>query len=559
MADIQSSIFVSYLLFLFVPFILAYLCRRLHISSLFGYLLGGILLSSFFSNYINAPAVDQFATFGIMLLLFTTGMQMNYKRIMELRKFIVLGGVIQLCISIISLTFFFQFFGFNIFQSIFIAVAFSYSSTALIVKILQERGEEATFLGELVAGILLFQDLTFIPVIYVISLSSSSTKSDLLTIFKNISITTIFTVLLLWLLNFAGKKIIPSVFDHIAHVSRDLFSLFIILFILTVAYGSVMVGLPVYVSLFIAGLLLSQSVEQYHIFTQIKPLRDIFVIIFFVYIGLSVKLDTFIHLFPQIILLSIGIILIKFIAGLISFTYLRFNTRLAFYLSVFLFQLSEDAFILLSVGMKHSILSSDQYVLTISAVMVTLLLTPFFVENREKIYFSIRGFLHKYAPKFEQYLKHSLDAENYPLNEIQLKNHVVICGYGRIGSEIGKALHDANIPFIAIDYNFHVAQSLKKIGMPVVYGDPADKDILDFAQVDKARVLVVAVPDRYSQEAIILNARQLNPRIFIITRAHGELYHQRMKDLGAQLVVQPEIEASQAILNKVYVLMKSSH
>ncbi len=109
MADIQSSIFVSYLLFLFVPFILAYLCRRLHISSLFGYLLGGILLSSFFSNYINAPAVDQFATFGIMLLLFTTGMQMNYKRIMELRKFIVLGGVIQLCISIISLTFFSSF------------------------------------------------------------------------------------------------------------------------------------------------------------------------------------------------------------------------------------------------------------------------------------------------------------------------------------------------------------------------------------------------------------------------------------------------------------------
>jgi len=154
------------------------------------------------------------------------------------------------------------------------------------------------------------------------------------------------------------------------------------------------------------------------------------------------------------------------------------------------------------------------------------------------------------------YIKHTVDFDHHSLDSMDIANHVVICGYGRVGAEVGKALFLANIPFIAIDYNFHLVQKARKEGMHIIYGDPTDLDVLDYAQVENASILLSAVPDRISQEAILLNSRKLNPNILVISRVHKHDHQQRMKDLGAEVIVQPEVEASLSIIKTIFTMKK---
>ena len=223
---------------------------------------------------------------------------------------------------------------------------------------------------------------------------------------------------------------------------------------------------------------------------------------------------------------------------------------------MYLFQIDEDAFILMSAAFINGIIAKEKYLFIISSVLITLIVTPILIKNKTKIYNKIRGFTKKYLPFLENFITYRIDSNNSFLEELQIKDHVVICGYGRIGSYIGRSLMMANIPYLAIDYNLFTVEKAKKHGANIIYGDPSDLDILDYAQVEKATILIIAVPDRHSQEMIILNAKKLNSKLFIIGRVHKEVDQIRMKDLGVDLVVQPEFEASLSIIRKIYLWHK---
>ena len=137
-----------------------------------------------------------------------------------------------------------------------------------------------------------------------------------------------------------------------------------------------------------------------------------------------------------------------------------------------------------------------------------------------------------------------------------LNNQIIICGFGRVGSRIGHAMMLARIPFIAIDYNFHEVEHAKKEGIPIVYGDPADIDVLKHVQIERARAIVIAIPSRHDQEVLILNAIKLNSDVTIISRAHNRKDSQRLKDIGAHAIIIPEIEASLSVIRKLYTVKK---
>ena len=183
-------------------------------------------------------------------------------------------------------------------------------------------------------------------------------------------------------------------------------------------------------------------------------------------------------------------------------------------------------------------------------------MTPIIIKNKDVIYKSIRIFIKKYLPFLEKFIAYRLDSSQSPIDTLDIKNHVVICGYGRIGGYIGRSLMLANIPYVAIDYNLYEVEKAKKQGVNIIYGDPTDIDILDYAQVDEAMILILALPERTAQEAVVMNAKKLNRDIFIISRVHRQSDQMRMKDLGANMVVQPEFEASLAIIKKIYLWHK---
>jgi len=553
MKDIAPSIFLNFSLFLLVPFVAAYLLKKVRISPLIGYIIGGLILNNFFSNAISRELINNFAYFGIIFLLFTVGLETRFDKMISLRRFIVLGGLLQILFSIFFVGIIALIFNFSLLQSLLIGIALSSSSTSLVAKIIQDRGEENSFLGELALGILIFQDFAFIP--FVIIFNSLTYKvTSFGPILLKIIIDMIVATIVLCFAYYFGQKVLPIVFNKIARSSRELLNLFIILFIFLVGYVSSLVGLPILVSIFVAGIIIAQTMEHYHIFSQIRPLRDILAIIFFIYIGTNINLGMVFPQLPQILLFTLIVILIKGLIIITIFTIFRLQSKLSFYLAIFLFQIDEDAFILASLGYKNGMFSQDQYLFIITSVLISLIITPILINNKEKIYEFLRKFIKRLLPFIDSYISHRIDSDSTSIDVLNIKNHVIICGYGRIGAHIGRALLIADIPFLAIDYNFFTVNKAKKMGVNIIYGDPTDPNILDYAEVETAMALILAFPEHVSQESIIISAKSVNKNIIIISRAHQKTEKQRMRDLGADFVIQPETEASISIIKKLFLL-----
>jgi len=551
MGEISLSLVLNFFIYLSIPFALAIIAKKAKLSPLIGYIAGGLVIGNLFPAMVTSEAIVSFAYFGIVFLLFTLGLETNFNRIFILKKFIIIGGLLQLFLSMFLVFLFSLLFKFSLLESFLIGIALSSSSTTIVAKIIQDRGEESSFIGEITMGILIFQDIAFIP--YLIIFTSITSKDiSAWTIIKDTILGLIKATAIITALFYFGQKIIPKIFNKIARISRELFDLFIVVFIFFVVGLSIILKIPTLIGAMLAGVLLAQTIEHYHIFSEIRPLRNLLGVIFFVYIGSHIELRLVIPYLPSILLFTVGVIIIKALIILIIFLSLKFHSKTSFNLSMYLFQIDEDAFILMSSAYLTKVITLEKYLFVITSVLITFILTPIFINNKEKFYRSIREFIKKYILFLEKFIVYRIDSNQSPIDTLEIKNHVVICGYGRIGSYIGRSLMLANIPYVAIDYNLYQVEKAKKRGANIIYGDPADIDILDYAQVDVATIIILAVPERSVQEAIVLNAKKLNRDIYIISRVHRQADQIRMKDMGANLVIQPEFEASLSIIKRIY-------
>lgn len=555
MAEISSITLFNFFFFLLIPFFFGYLAKKLKINPVVGYLFGGLVLGNLFKEIVSQEIFYNFAYFGIILLLFTVGLEINFDQILSLKKFIIIGGIFQLLLSIFFIFFLSFLFKFSFIASFLIGIAFSSSSTALVAKIIQDRGEENTLVGEIALGVLMFQDLAFIPFLIIFNSIKANSLSFLI-IIKDIILAVISSSLIIFLLFYFGQKIVPLIFDKIARSSRELLNLFIILFIFFVTYLSTILHIPILIGVFVAGVLVSQTLEHYHIFSQIRPFRDLLAVIFFVFIGFNIKLGLIIPFLPKIFIFSFLVVLIKALIVLFIFLVLRFHSKNAFSLSLFLFQIDEDAFILMLTAFNNKIINSQEFIFINFSILLTLILTPILIKNKDLIYLYLRRLIKKFLPFLEDFIKSRIDRDISPIDILGISNHVVICGYGRVGGVVGQMLTEMNIPFVAIDYNFQTVEKARKNGINIIYGDPTDIEILDYAEVDNASILISALPEKFAQETVILNARKLNPKILIICRIHQKIDSRRLKNFGVDLIVQPEFEASLSILRKVFLAFK---
>ncbi|HLL60579.1 MAG TPA: cation:proton antiporter [Candidatus Nitrosocosmicus sp.] len=556
MSDVSASSLFNVFIFLLIPFIAAYTAKLLRFPPLVGYILGGLSLATLIGNSAM-EIINGVAFFGIVFLLFTIGLEVNFNQLLRLKKFILIGGTLQILftgIFVYILSFVFQF---SVLSSLLIALAFTSSSTILVAKIIQEKGEEGSFVGQLALGILMLQDLAFIPLLIIFE--SLHTKDlSISDIFFDIAFSIIKAGVIITIMFFVGKKLIPKLFNQIARESRELLNLFIILFIVGVTYLSILLHIPVLIGVFIAGILVGQTYEHHHIFSQIRPFRDMLAVVFFVFIGININIVAVLPFIPKIILFSLLVVVIKVCIIFFICIKMRLHTRTAFSISMLLFQVSENAFILMYSAVNNKIIPYTDYLFVVTSVLFTLILTPILIKNKDTIYIFLRALVKRHLPLIENYLNKRIDSNISPIDELSLRGHVVICGYGRIGNQIGRALNMAQIPFIAIDYNFDTVEKNKAQGVNIIYGDPTDISILDYAQVDEAKVLISALPEQFAQETIILNAQKLNPKITIISRVHQHRDAQRLLDLGVDIVVQPEFEASISIIKKLLHTFKSS-
>lgn len=524
------------------------IAKKLRQSTIIGYLLAGILLGSWLISYLKAGEIlSGLAEIGIAFLMFTIGLELSFKRLYRVRDIVIWGGVLEILGVVVFGVLVLPFFGFDFYSSLFMAAAFSLSSTAVVVKILSEKGELETLHGEIMLGWLLIQDLAVLPMVVILPAVAGMGDGG----WGELIFSVVKAAGFLGIIILLGRMILPFVIGKIADLkAKELLLLAVVAICLSLALVSAALGLSIALGAFLAGIIISETSEKHAIFSQIRPLRDIFSILFFVSLGMFLTPKFFLLNLPQILGLSLGVIGFKFLVILLLTFYLGYHAKTGILVSLGLVQVGEFAFVLASLGMKQALIDNQVYSLILSVATLTLLATPGLIFVAPKVYLFLRKTSQKRFPRIYQRLFMKYDSIRPHAAGLDLENHVVICGHGRVGSWIARALRMLGVPFVVIDYDHQVINQLKEREIPALYGDPADVDVLDYAQVEKAKVVIIAIPDETTQEMIVTNCQTLNPKVKIISRVHHASDQSRLKALGVAVIIQPEFEAALSIIHR---------
>lgn len=520
---------------------------------LLGYIISSITFGNVFSGLVDHTFLETIADISVTLLLFTLGVEFSFHRLRRVLRIVGGAAAVQVVVSLVMFFGLFRLAGIEGAAALFLSSAAALSSTAVVIKILSEKAALDSIAGQVLTGWLVVQDLAVIPIMVllpVIATVGIAGETSLISIgssvVANIVKASVFIVLIVML----GRFGIPRVLSAMAKIgSREIFLLVTVGIVFLSVVVSFSVGLPAAIGAFIAGLLIAETSQNHAIFAEIRPLRDIFAVIFFVALGMVLPVSFLIEQAGILMLLLTAILATKLFINYGLVRFLGYHKKTAFIAGAGLLSMSEFGVIIAREGLNTGVLTSDQYVLGVSLTFLTIIVSAPILTQAETLYYRLSHTLGAKWPQIFGVKGHGTPSE---LEETErMKGHVVICGYGRVGKYVGRALQMAGVPFVVVEYNFTTVRDLKNNDIPVVYGDPADIDVLLHANMAQARSLVVAIADRHTQEMVIANAQTLNKAIQILCRSHFEEDHKRLKSLGASVIIQPEFEAAVSITHKL--------
>ncbi len=547
---------------LFLVFLAAFVggvgAQLLRLPSVVGYIASGVIFGNIFTGGLDRPFLQTTATVGVTLLMFTLGVEFSFHRLGKVLSHVWPLVLLQILFCFLVLFGLTQLLRLDWITGVYLAFATSLSSTAIAIKILSEKGELATVPGELSTGWLVVQDLFVVPVMVFLPLISliNSSSSNYLVLLTDVSLGLFKSGFILGAIFFLGRVGVPGLLGKIATLgSREMFLLTTVAVVFLSAATTAAAGLGTALGAFLAGLLVAQTSESHEVFAEVRPLRDLFGIAFFVSLGLTLPLAVIVRNGWWLLGITTTALAIKFIAVFVLSRMSGFHRRTAFQVGLSLLPMSEFGLILAGEGVRIGLLTAENQTLLVALTFISIMLTLPFLASRDLVYdFLTRQVFARLPALFAN--RSSLLGEKAV--ELPFRGHVVLCGYGRVGRYIGRALTMSEIPFVVVDYNHTTVAKLRSEGLNVVYGDPADKEVLDVAQVDFARVLVIAIPDRHTQELVIGHALTLNKHIKIICRTHHEGDQRHLKSLGVATVIQPEFEAAISIVSRLLSDFKAS-
>jgi len=522
--------------------------QRFRLPSVLGFLITGLIAGPNGLKLIHATHdVEVVADIGIIFLLFVIGIEFSLKTLATLKKTVVLGGLLQVLGTIGVTAYIASFFKMPLNEAIFVGFLLSLSSTAIVLKIYQERGEITSPHGRVSIAILIFQDMIVVPMMLVTPLLAG--HSDNLT--NSIFILGAKVIALIVIMIVLARYIVPVLLQLVVKTkSRELFILTVVVICFSTAWLTSSVGLSLALGAFFAGLIISESDYSHQATANILPFREIFVSFFFVSVGMLLNLKFFYNHIFYILLLTIAVILIKTIITAITVFILRYPARTIFITALSLFQVGEFAFLLSVTGLDYKILTIDVYQYFLAVSILSMGLTPFIVNKASDISsYIIRSLLPKKARQRLNSISQQKSLKK--VAEKDFKDHLIIIGYGINGENLTKASQEAKIPFVVVELDPEVIETLKEKGIPVVYGDATDEIIMQHVSVHKARVVVVTVSDSLAAKRIILNIREISKTVYIIVRTKHQKNIDEIFRLGADEVIPEEFETSIGIFTSV--------
>lgn len=529
--------------------VVIYLFQRLKLPAILGLLITGVIVGPGGFGLIGDDTtheVEMLAEIGVILLLFIIGLEFSLKTLASIQRTVFIGGTIQVGLTILITYVGATLFGFSWGESIFLGFLFSLSSTAIVLKLLQESGEINSPHGKISLAILIFQDIIVVPMMLFTPLIAGNGGNVMLALLGLL----LKAALVIALVLFGARYVVPRLLHEVARTrSQELFILTIIVICFAVAWGTSSIGLSLALGAFMAGLIISESEYSHQATGIVIPFREIFTSFFFVSIGMLLDVRFFVQNILLIVGLTLLVMLAKAIIASLAAVVLRYPLRTVLLTGLSIFQIGEFAFILSITGMENGLLAESTYQYFLAISILSMALTPFVMQNSERLVERVqKSTLPKRMIQFNQMTMPSPEAEP----DVQsLKDHVIIIGFGITGQNVARAAKDAKIPYVIIELNPDTVRRFRAEGEPIFYGDAMNAFILEHLRVYSARVAVIAIHDLVATKAIVMNIRSICQTVHVIVRTQTlremeDLYH-----LGANEVIPQEFETSVEIFTRL--------
>ncbi|SMO46930.1 cation:proton antiporter domain-containing protein [Fodinibius sediminis] len=537
--------FLSELVALFgVSVVIAYICYRFRIVPIVGFLLAGVLIGpNALALVQDQELVNMLAEIGIILLLFTIGIEFSLDKLARIKKAILVGGGLQVSITTLLVAVLLWLFGISWNSGIYTGCLVALSSTAIILGLLNERGETDTPTGQLTLAVLIFQDLAIVLMVLLVPIlaGESQSLSDIAVIIGKAAMLIVLVIVL-------AQRIVPWLLEKVAQTRRqELFLLTVVAICFGTAAVTNLVGVSLALGAFLAGLVVSESHYSEQAISEILPLRTIFNAVFFVSVGMLLDLQYVIE-HPLIIAgIALSVILLKFLVSTGSLLALKYPVRIAATAGFGLAQIGEFSFVLERSGRMAGLTPADmgdlgsQIFIAVSVLLMTV--TPWLMDRGSTV-----GTM---VSRFRMFGKDS-DSQPVPsADKKSLEDHVIIIGYGPAGRHLVQVLGDTGIPYIVIEMNPDSVKEMQQQDIPVIFGDACQQYILSQAVVEQAKLCVIATNDPLASPRIVRQARYLNPTLQIIVRSRYLSELEYFEEMGADIVVPEEMETTVRLFTHV--------
>lgn len=514
---------------------------RIKVPTVLGYLMTGVLAGPSVLSLIGAHQLELLAEIGVVLLLFTIGMEFSLKHLLKIRRIVFFGGAVQVSLTAGIFYLVSGFYNVGWQGGLFIGFLAALSSSALVLKLLQERSELTSNYGRTVLGILIFQDLLLVPLLLFTNLLGNA-DVDLK---KELIVLTLKVILIIGMVYLGNKWLLPWLLRKIAMTkNQELFMMSILLICFAIALFTASLGMSLAFGAFLAGLMISESEYSHNAFANLVPFKDTFISFFFVSIGMLLDVSFVVENYQVVVISVLLIVFVKaFISGATGFL-LGHTFRGTVVVGFALAQVGEFSFILAKIGLETSILTTYFYQLFIAVAVITMALTPFMM----KLSLPFANMIEKLPlPKF-------LIKGIFPLKEINftdIKNHLVIIGKDNSALKLSKMANENHIKHISVIFDPLIAKEKMDEGDLVVYGDAVNEPILMKAHVDSADIVVISVGDIIPLMSIIEKVKHLNKNAHIIARS--KLVHpiEQLHKLGADQILPEKLEIAIDLFNRV--------
>ena len=530
------------LLLLLASVPIAFLFHRLRLPTIVGFMITGVVIGPYGLGLIrDAHAIEVLAEIGVVLLLFTIGLEFSFRRIAEMKRLVLAGGGLQVVITTLLVTGVASFWGRPVNQALFFGFLFALSSTAIVLKSYIDRAEVDAPHGRAGVGILLFQDLSIVLMMLLVPILGGREGAPP----AKVALTLGSALAAVGVIILAARKVVPFLLYHIVRLrSPDVFIIFVVLMSLGTAWVTSQFGLSLALGAFIAGMVLSESEYSHQIVADILPFRDVFNSIFFVSIGMLLSLSA---LWADLLMVLVwvgALTLGKAAVVLAVVRLLGYSLRVSTMAAVGLAQVGEFSFILARAGLPQGLLTEVDYQRFLAASILSMITTPFLIKAAPRIGYAVQS---AFAPG--SLLEPTVTG--FSPEEPDLRGHVVIVGYGLNGRNLARVLRRVNVPYLVLELNAEAVREARAREERIVYGDATRKEVLHHVGLESARVLVLAISDPVATRHTVSLARQMNPDIHVIVRSRYMAELQDPLQLGADEVIPEEFETSIEIFSRV--------